>query len=195
MRLTGAAALLGKRLGVEASLLPMCDTPVATLLDTDLGLLPFQDYWVKHRGRPQVKQVVRRFSVPPTATPEVIRAIRGAEGVVIGPSNPVSSIAPILECAGVPEALDGRFVIAVSPFLGDRPVSGPAADLMRAFGREPSSQGTFDLYRELVDVFVQDIRDPVKVAGAVRLDTLMRDLPSSEALAREILAIVRRGAS
>jgi len=79
----------------------------------------------------------------------------------------------------------------VSPFIGDRPVSGPAAELMRAWGREPGSQGTYDLYREICDVFVQDIRDPVKVEGAARLDTLMRDRPASEALAREILRLVR----
>ena len=191
MRFTDAAGLVAKRLGVEASLLPMADTPVATLLDTDLGLLHFQDYWVKHKGETRVKEVVRRFSEPPKATPEVIRAIRRAEGVIIGPSNPVTSIAPILECAGVTEALGEKFVVAVSPFIGDRPVSGPAAELMKAWGREPTSQGTSDLYGDILDVFVQDIRDPVKVGGAVRLDTLMRDKPASEALAREILALVR----
>jgi LPPG:FO 2-phospho-L-lactate transferase len=121
----------------------------------------------------------------------VIRAIRKAEGVVIGPSNPVTSIAPILECAGVTEALGEKFVVAVSPFIGDRPVSGPAAELMKAWGREPTAQGTSDLYGDILDVFVQDIRDPVKVGGAVRFDTLMRDKPASEALAREILALVR----
>jgi LPPG:FO 2-phospho-L-lactate transferase len=62
---------------------------------------------------------------------------------------------------------------------------------MRAWGSEPTSQGIFDLYKDILDVFVQDIRDPVKVAGAVRLDTLMRDKPASEALAREILKLVQ----
>jgi LPPG:FO 2-phospho-L-lactate transferase len=191
MRLTDATGLLARRLGVEALLLPMADTPVASLVDTDLGLLHFQDYWVKYRGRPRVKGLMRRFPEPPKATPEVIRAIQGADGVVIGPSNPVTSIAPILECAGVVEALGNQYVLAVSPFIGDRPVSGPAAELMKAWGMEPSSQGTLDLYRDICDVFVQDIRDPVKVEGAVRLDTLMRDRPASEALARETLKLLR----
>jgi LPPG:FO 2-phospho-L-lactate transferase len=62
---------------------------------------------------------------------------------------------------------------------------------MKAWGSEPTSRGTFDLYKDIVDVFVQDIRDPVKVDGAVRLDTLMRDKPVSEALAREILKLVQ----
>jgi LPPG:FO 2-phospho-L-lactate transferase len=191
MRLTEAAGALARRLGVEAALLPMADTPVTTFVETDAGLLHFQDYWVKFRGRPQVREIVRRFAEPPKATPEAIRAIRGAEGVVIGPSNPVTSIAPILECAGVPESLGEKFVVAVSPFIGDRPVSGPAAELMRAWGREPTSQGARDLFGDLVDVFVQDIRDPVKVEGAVRLDTLMRDRPVAEALAGEILTLIR----
>jgi len=192
MRLTEAQGLISRRLGVEATLLPMADTPVTTLLDTDLGLLHFQDYWVKHRGTPRVKEVVRRFPEPPKATPEVIRAIGKSDGVVIGPSNPVTSISPILECAGVVEALKEKFVVAVSPFIGDRPVSGPAADLMKAWGSEPTSRGTFDLYRDLLDVFVQDIRDPVKVDGAIRFDTLMRDRPVSEALAREILKLMEK---
>jgi len=192
MRLTEATALIARRLGVGAALLPMADTPVATMVDTaDLGLIHFQDYWVKYRGRPQVKELVRRFAEPPKATPEVLRAIRKAGGVVIGPSNPVTSIAPILECDGVREALAGKFVVAVSPFIGDRPVSGPAAELMRAWGREPTSQGTADLYEDVIDVFVQDIRDPVKVGGAVRLDTLMRDRPAGEALAGEVLKLLR----
>jgi LPPG:FO 2-phospho-L-lactate transferase len=195
MRLTEACGLLSRRLGVEAALLPMADTPVATLVGTDLGLLHFQDYWVKYRGKPRVKELVRRFPEPPKATPEVIRAIRGSDAVVIGPSNPVTSIAPILECAGVPEALGEKFVVAVSPFIGDRPVSGPAAELMRAWGREPDSQGTRDLYGDILDIFVQDIRDPVKVGGAIRLDTLMRDRPASEALARGILEILQRKSS
>ncbi len=195
MRLTEATAALSRKLGVEAALLPMCDTPVATLLDTDRGLLHFQEYWVKLGGLPAIREIVRRFSEPPKATPEVLRALGAADGVVIGPSNPVTSIAPILECAGIPEALAGKFVVAVSPFLGDRPVSGPAAELMKAWGREPTSEGTYGLYRDLVDVFVQDTRDTVRVPGAIRLDTLMRDRTAGEALAREILAILRRKAS
>jgi LPPG:FO 2-phospho-L-lactate transferase len=195
MRLTDAASLISRCMGVESTLLPMADTPVATLVDTDLGILHFQDYWVKHRGAPRVRGVVRRFPESPKATPEVIRAIGKADGVVIGPSNPVTSISPILECAGLIEALKEKFVVAVSPFIGDRPVSGPAADLMRAWGSEPTSRGTFDLYQDIIDVFVQDIRDPVKVGGAVRLDTLMRDRPASEALAREILKLVQEKSS
>ena len=195
MRLTDAQGLISRRMGVEAALLPMADTPVATMVDTDLGLLHFQDYWVKHRGTPRVKEVVRTFPEPPKATPEVIRAIGKSDGVVIGPSNPVTSISPILECDGVTEALEEKVVVAVSPFIGDRPVSGPAAELMKARGSEPTSQGTFDLYRDSVDVFVQDIRDPVKVDGAVRLDTLMRDKPVSEALSREILKIIKEKSS
>ena len=138
-----------------------------------------------------MKKILRRFPEPPKATPEVLRAIGKAEGVIIGPSNPVTSIAPILECTGVLEALGKKFVVVVSPFIGDRAVSGPAAELMQAWGRVPDSQGTFGLYEDIADIFIQDLRDPVKVGGAVRLDTLMRDQPVAEALAGEILTLVR----
>ncbi|CVK32935.1 2-phospho-L-lactate transferase (fragment) [Methanoculleus bourgensis] len=111
--------------------------------------------------------------------------------MVIGPSNPVTSISPILECAGVREALRRhRRVIAVSPFIGDAPVSGPAAALMRASGREPSSAGTFGLYEDFVDVFIQDTRDPVEIEGALRLDTLMVYRGKSLDLAKSIVTLI-----
>jgi LPPG:FO 2-phospho-L-lactate transferase len=145
---------------------------------------------VKHRGDVAIEGVVRRYRQPPVATDEVIRTIDASDAVVIGPSNPVTSISPILECAGVREALRSKLVIAVSPFIGDAPVSGPAAALMRAFGKEPSSAGTYSLYRDFVDIFIQDIRDPVMIDGALRLDTLMVYRGKSLDLAKNILTLI-----
>ena len=191
-RLTDVTASLCRNLGVGARVLPMADTPVTTLIDTGERLLHFQEYWVRHRGDVTIREVVRSYREEPRATPEVLDALRGAEGVVIGPSNPVTSVSPILECRGVPEALREQYVVAVSPFIGDRPVSGPAAALMQAFGREPTSAGTWSLYRDLVDCFIQDIRDPVQVEGAVRCDTLMVDEKASGALAEQVLRILEK---
>ncbi len=112
--------------------------------------------------------------------------------MVIGPSNPITSIGPILACDGVREALCGAFVVAVSPFIGDTPVSGPAGALMAARGFEPTSRGVLALYADFCDVFVQDVRDPVEVPGAVRTDTLMTDAARSEALAEVVLGLARR---
>jgi LPPG:FO 2-phospho-L-lactate transferase len=120
----------------------------------------------------------------------VLSALRAADAIIIGPSNPVTSISPILECAGVPEVLSGKIVLAISPFIGDAPVSGPAAELMRAWGCRADSAGTADLYRDLVDIFVQDIRDPVTVPESIRLDTLMKDRERSILLSRAVFAIL-----
>ena len=190
MRLTEATTTLCRSLAVRATVLPMTDSPVTTYVRTDQGEIHFQEYWVKHRGDLAIDGVTRRFPEPPVATGEVIRAIEASDAVVIGPSNPVTSISPILECAGVREALRHQNVIAVSPFIGDAPVSGPAAALMRAFGKEASSAGTCSLYEDFADLFIQDIRDPVGLQGALRLDTLMVNRGKSLDLAKTILTLI-----
>lgn len=190
MGLTEITRTLCRTLDVRATILPMTDSVVTTYVRTLRGEIHFQEYWVKHRGEMAIDGVVRKFSEPPAATDEVIEAIEESDAVVIGPSNPVTSVSPILECAGVREALRRQNVIAVSPFIGDAPVSGPAAALMRAFGKEPSSAGTYDLYEDFVDVFIQDTRDPVELEGALRQDTLMVNRGKSLDLAKSILTLV-----
>jgi len=191
MRLTNITAILCERFGVRENVLPMCDTEVTTQVRTDLGLIHFQEYWVRGRGKLEIQEVVRSFRDPPVATQEALDAIAASDAVVIGPSNPITSISPILECEGIRKALQDKYVIAVSPFIGDAPVSGPAAALMKAVGFEASSAGTAACYGDLIDCFVQDIRDPVEVRDAVRFDTLMVDEEKSVALANEILRLIR----
>lgn len=190
MRLTEITRALCRALDVRATVLPMTDSTVTTYVRTPRGEIHFQEYWVKHRGDMAIDGVIRKFTEPPIATGEVIGAIEASDAVVIGPSNPVTSISPILECAGVREALRRQRVIAISPFIGDAPISGPAATLMRAFGKEPSSAGTCALYEDFVDIFIQDIRDPVELKGAMRLDTLMINRGKSLDLARSILTFI-----
>ncbi len=192
MRLTNATKVLCDRFGVRETVLPMTDTIVTTQVRTDLGLIHFQEYWVRAKGALEIHEVIRTSADPPVTTEEVLAEIEASDAVVIGPSNPITSILPILECKGLSEALAEKLVIAVSPFIGDAPVSGPAAALMRARGYEPSSKGTLDCYGNIVDIFVQDIRDPVEVSKSVRFDTLMTDEEKSVALARDILHLARR---
>ncbi|KLK88395.1 LPPG:FO 2-phospho-L-lactate transferase [Methanoculleus sediminis] len=189
-RLTEITRALCRTLDVRATVLPMTDSVVTTYVRTLRGEIHFQEYWVKHRGDVAIDGVVRKFDEPPAASDEVIEAIEESDAVVIGPSNPVTSISPILECDGVREVLRRQHVIAVSPFIGDAPVSGPAAALMRAFGKEPSSAGTYGLYEDFVDVFIQDIRDPVELEGALRQDTLMVNRGKSLDLAKSILTLI-----
>ncbi|MGA2917798.1 2-phospho-L-lactate transferase [Methanoregula sp.] len=192
MRLTNVTTLLCERFGVRETVLPMTDTEVTTQVQTDLGLIHFQEYWIRARGKIEIQKVMRSFSEPPVATPEVLEALEASDAIVIGPSNPITSISPILDCAGIREAIKNKFVVAVSPFIGNAPVSGPAGALMEAAGYEPSAIGTFNCYGGLTDVFVQDTRDPVEVSQSVRFDTLMVDEEKSVALAEEILRLIAK---
>ncbi|MDD1718647.1 MAG: 2-phospho-L-lactate transferase [Methanoregulaceae archaeon] len=186
--LTEATSDICRALGVRARVLPMCDTAVASMVRTPSGWVHFQEYWIRRRGEVDITEIVRRSEVPPVLTDKARRAILESEAVIIGPSNPVTSILPILECGGVRELLGKLPVIAVSPFIGDRPVSGPAYALMKAAGMKPGSYGTYRLYQDFTDLFVQDIRDTEEVPGAIKLDTLMTDTSRSRDLAERILA-------
>ncbi len=187
MRLTNVTKVLCDRFGVRETVLPMTDTEVTTQVRTDLGLIHFQEYWVRAKGALEIQEVVRRSKEKPAATEEGLSEIEASDVVVIGPSNPITSILPILECEGMKKAIAEKTVLAVSPFIGNAPVSGPAAALMRASGFEPSSRGTLDCYGKLVDIFIQDVRDTERLDGSVALDTLMTDEEKSIALARDVL--------
>lgn len=191
--LTEATHALCRSMRVDARVLPMCDTEVTTMIRGDDGrCMHFQEYWVQHRGAVAIREIRRECATAPVATDAVLSAIEESDAVVIGPSNPVTSISPILECGGIREALRDRFVVAVSPFIGDAPVSGPAAALMAAWNRPSTAGGVYDLYRDFVDLFVQDIRDERPIDGAVQLDTLMVDEEKSRELAGAILGIIDR---
>ncbi|HII99817.1 MAG TPA: 2-phospho-L-lactate transferase [Methanoregula sp.] len=190
MRLTNITTLLCERYGVRETVLPMTDTEVTTQVRTDLGLIHFQDYWIRAKGQIEIKEVVRSYREPPVATPEALAAIEASDAVVIGPSNPITSILPILQCDGIKQALRNKPVVTVSPFIGNAPVSGPAGALMTAAGFEPSSIGTYNCYDGLTDIFIQDIRDPVEVSLSNRFDTLMVNEEKSVGLAQEVLRLV-----
>ena len=190
MTLTGATMELCKRLGIKANILPMTDSEYTTYIKTGDLLIHFQEYWVKHRGNLDIEEVVRVGNDQVFGTKESIDAINNADLVVIGPSNPVTSISPILECSGVKDALKDSFVVAVSPFIGNEPVSGPAKALMEAWGMTPDSAGTYELYNEFTDLFIQDIRDIITLEDGVKLDTLMKTEDVSSKLAGEIISRV-----
>lgn len=193
LRLTEAVKKITDGYGISARILPMSDQQVTTyVIQEDDSLMHYQDYWVGKRGNVAIKGIIRKTADGQTlkASAEAISAIEESDGVIIGPSNPVTSIGPILECAGIRDALKKKFVVAVSPFIGTRPVSGPAAALMTAWGYEPSSFGTKKVYGDIVDVFVQDICDTkIEVPGSLRLDTMMSDIKKAESLAWDLLSL------
>jgi LPPG:FO 2-phospho-L-lactate transferase len=158
--LTGATRKLADRMEIDDSfrVLPVSDDPVATWIETSDGYEQFQVWWVAHGGEPEVSDVEFRGSEEAKATEEVLDALDSP--VIIGPSNPVTSMGPILAVDGVRDALREARVVAVSPFVGGEVVSGPAAKLMRSVGLPPSSRGVYEAYSGFLDVLVFDGEKP-----------------------------------
>jgi len=171
--LTAVTRRLADAFDLDVELLPMSDDPVATIVHTDDGPLHFQAYWVHRRADPEVEDVEFRGAEDAEPTDAVREAL--SEPVVIGPSNPVTSLGPMLALSGVREALASTPVVAVSPFVEDRIFSGPAADLMRGVGREPSTAGVARAY-PFADAFVLDAEDGTELdRPVVRTDTRIDD--------------------
>ncbi|WP_144925101.1 2-phospho-L-lactate transferase [Halorubrum salsamenti] len=182
--LTEAIRTLADAFGLDVDLLPMSDDPVATLIHTEAGEpIHFQEYWVARRGEPAVADVEFRGAADAEPTPAVREALD--DPVVIGPSNPVTSVGPMLALPGVEAALSETPVVAVSPFVGDEVFSGPAADLMEGVGREPSTAGVADAY-PFADAFVLDDGDPTDLPDrhVERTDTRIDGADDAERVAR-----------
>lgn len=161
-RLTDAQAQIGRALGVEAGVLPMCEAPVRTKVQTAAGSRALQEYLIVDGGEPQVLGVELDGIEQAEPTREVLAALRSVEAIVIGPSNPVISIGPILAVPGMTEAITASDapVIAVSPFVAGKVVKGPTERFMQALGRPSTAAGVGSLYAGLIDAMVVDENDP-----------------------------------
>jgi LPPG:FO 2-phospho-L-lactate transferase len=169
--LTEVTRTLADAFGLEIDLVPVTDDPVATVVHTEAGAMHFQEYWVARRGEPAVEDVEFRGAESASPTAAVEAAL--AEPVVVGPSNPVTSLGPMLAVPGVEAALERTPVVAVSPFVEDRVFSGPAAALMRGVGLAPSTAGVAEAY-PFADAFVLDEADGTELERpVVRTDTRM----------------------
>jgi LPPG:FO 2-phospho-L-lactate transferase len=187
-RLTEAHAAVVAAVGVAPHrVLPMADEPVRTFVRTARGLRPFQEFMIVDRCAGPIEEVVLDGIAAARPSPEVAAALAEADVIVIGPSNPVISIGPILAVPGMREALRSSPapVVAVSPFVGGRVLKGPTADFCLAAGIAPSAQGVADAYAELIDVVVAD--EPVEGIPALLTDTLMDTPAARRELARKIL--------
>jgi LPPG:FO 2-phospho-L-lactate transferase len=179
-----ATSVLTDALGVERPVLPMSDEPVATIVHTDEGPMHFQEFWVHRRADPAVDRVEFRGADAAEPTAAVLDALDAP--VVVGPSNPVTSIGPMLAMAGFREALESTPVVAVSPFVEDRLFSGPAGELMAATGREPSTAGVARAY-DFADAFVLDEADGTALdRPVVRTDTELGTPEDGERVCRAV---------
>jgi LPPG:FO 2-phospho-L-lactate transferase len=195
-RLSGATRAISEALGVSAQIVPMSDDPVRTEIETPGGWLSLEEFFVRERCQPEVRRVEYAGARVAKPAPGVLEAIEDAEAVVVGCSNPVTSIAPILAVPGITEGLEKTPapVVAVSPIVGGAAVSGPAGKLLVARGLPVSPTSVALVYRPWLDALVLDGRDralgPDLERSGVRpvfAEALMPSLAAEVALARATL--------
>lgn len=194
LNLTAVTERLRRKLDVPSRILPMCNEPVRTLVHTDEGDLPFQDYFVRRRCEPTFRGLTFVGAAKATLTPEVAASLQTAAQIIICPSNPYLSVDPILSVPGLRQLIreSDAPVVAVSPIVGGRAVKGPVAKMMREMGHLNHLPLTVvDHYAGLLDGFVLDQQDQAEQSRlplpALTTNTIMTDLPSKQRLAAEVL--------
>ena len=202
--LHAVTAELAEQLGVRSRILPMCDEPVETRLKTDAGDLHFQEYFVRERYRPRVREIYWTGLDAARPAPGVAEALSASRAVLIAPSNPSISIGPILRVPGMRElvaAVRDR-TVAISPVIAGRAVKGPTVELLRAEGIRPDALGVAEVYRDVARGFVLDSADaslaPAIAALGYRIavrPTMLDDGEAAREVARAALDILQQPAA
>jgi LPPG:FO 2-phospho-L-lactate transferase len=186
-------------LGVMADLIPMSNEPVRTRLLGPDGWLDFQEYFVREKAQVEIREVRYVGAEDAAPAPGVVEAIARAQGVIVCPSNPITSIGPILAVPGLLEALSqtDATTVAISPIVGSDAVSGPAGRLMAVSGLPVSATGVARAYAAWLDVLVFDERDTAQAPDVRRLgvspvttETIMASRADEVALARRVLDLL-----
>ena len=200
MTLTQITHYLCKKMGVSHTVLPMSDQKVSTMISTkEMGVLPFQEYFVKNQCQPTMTGVTFQGIESANLSSEGKRALEEASLVIICPSNPWVSIRPILEIINVSQILASKTVIAVSPIIGGKTIKGPAAKMFSEMGIVPSACAVAQYYNSLIQGFILDIVDEdqmqqIRQCGIIPFacNTLMSDNSTRINLAHETLAFAER---
>jgi LPPG:FO 2-phospho-L-lactate transferase len=194
--LSRATFELTGKLGIRAHVLPMSDDRVSTMLDTAKGTLTFQEYFVRERHQVAVRRVRFEGAHLARPTPGVIESIEAAEAIIFAPSNPVTSIGPILAVPGIREELrrTNATIAAVSPIVGGEAVSGPASALMKMMGWASGIAGVAKAYEDFLDVLIADSADQGEAAAVhsktlrvLYTNTIMNSIDDKRELARFVL--------
>jgi LPPG:FO 2-phospho-L-lactate transferase len=197
--LTEATLEIAAKLGVQATILPMSDSRVETRVMTPIGELSFEEYFVQRWYQDPVESVRFAGAAEARPAPGAIDAIMAASVVLIAPSNPVTSIGPILAVPGIREALaqTQASVVAVTPIVAGAAVSGPTGVLMAAQGLPVSIAGVAQAYHDFLDILIADTRDAQAAEELKRsglrvhcTPTLMRTSDDQAQLARAVLSVV-----
>ena len=186
-----ACEIQAENMGIESRIIPMSEQQSDIKIVTDIGELEFHDFLIKHQSKPEVLDL--KFSKV-TPCEGIIDAIKNSRAVIIGPSNPITSISPILSLDCVREALKDTYVVAVSPIIGSDAVSGPASKFMEALDVEVSSVGVAQLYKDFLDNIVIDNKDSnlnlqlKEIINKVTItNTIMNNLDAKKNLAQTII--------
>ena len=188
--LSQATEDLCQALGVKQKVVPMTDDAVSTMIATPKGEMHLQDYWVGHGGKLKANAVRFQGIENARPSPGLLEALLRNENepVLIGPSNPVTSIGPILALDGIRDVLKKKRVVAISPLAGDRPFSGPAAEFMQAWRCPITDQGVADLLG-CVDLMVVSPNSSYE-GRSVKMDTFMKSKEDSIRLAKAMLEMM-----
>jgi LPPG:FO 2-phospho-L-lactate transferase len=193
--LTAAQAQIARSLGVRATVLPMSERPVRTLVDTGGRWRGLQEFLILDHGEGEIRGVRLEGIEAAAPTAEMLGALKAAELILIGPSNPVISIGPILALQGVKEAIESSAapVVAVSPLVGGRSLKGPTEAFLRGLGRPVSAAGVASLYAGILDGIVVDLDEPEppEELELLRCPTVMGDAAERRGLAERTLEFAR----
>ncbi len=202
--LAEATAEICRRFGVQARILPMSNARVETRVATPAGELTFQEYFVQRWYQDPVKSVHFAGVSSAAPAPGVVESILSASAVILAPSNPVTSIGPILALPGIRQALreTQATVVAVSPIIGNAAVAGPAGILMAAQGLPVNIAGIAEAYEDFLDVLIADVRDSEAANQLHRsglrvhcANIVMRTVNEKVELARTVLEFIERNAA
>lgn len=191
LSLTAVTQHLSHHFGIQHPILPMSNQPAPTMIETESGLLPFQNWFVKERWQPVAKKIHLPTDV--RATRPVMEALEKSDVVIIAPSNPFVSVAPILNVYPLESMLMDlpKAVVAVTPIIGGQAVKGPAAKMMQEMGLPVSATAVADYYGELIDGFVYDEQDANSFGetayATLCVNTLMNSREDRSRLAQDVL--------
>ncbi|MEM3581187.1 MAG: 2-phospho-L-lactate transferase [Candidatus Bathyarchaeia archaeon] len=198
MTLSQATEKLCKMLGVEANLIPMSNDPVRTKIKSGNKFLEFQEYFVKRGTKDTVTDVIFEGAEKAEPAPGATQAIEEAERIIICPSNPILSIAPILSVKAIKKALEKSKapIVGISPIVGGKALKGPADKIMASMGFEPSAYGVAKFYGKLLKHFIIDEVDKEQKGRIEKLgmkvtvaNTVMKSLEDSIRLAKVVMSI------
>lgn len=154
--LTEAVNIQRKALGIKAKVLPMSDEKTEVHIISEGTKMTFHEFLVEKQGQPSVDEIITNTVHP---TPEVLEALKESEKVIIGPSNPITSIMPIINMKGIRKLMEDKYVVSVSPIIGENAFSGPAGKFMKTSGYDVSPVGVARIYSDIVDHYIINTSD------------------------------------